>query len=157
MFLLYYFLFLDKTYNQNQFKDLSYVRSSHGSVLKEKVFLKILQILKKNMCWGLFLIKLWAFPLLCKYCCVLAIVEYFYTKKIELCFFFVFTSSIESVKKSLTFFFFFHIFTSCQCILSLKGFAQDNISRCCFEICTIKLFSTEQIQTIILTIGSTNK
>ena len=86
MFLLYYFLFLDKTYNQNQFKDLSYVRSSHGSVLKEKVFLEILQILKKNMCWGLFLIKLWAFPLLCKYCCVLAIGEYFYTKKIELCF-----------------------------------------------------------------------
>ena len=102
---------MDKTYNnQNQFKDLLYVRSSHGSVLKEKVSLKILQISKKNMCWGLFLIKLWAFTLLYKYYCVLAIVEYFYTNKIELCFFFVFTSSIESVKKSLTFFFFFSYF-----------------------------------------------
>ena len=111
MFLLYCFLFLDKTYNnQNQFEDLLYVRSSNRSLLKENVLLKTLQISKKNMCWGLFLTKFWAFTLLCNYCCVQAVVEYFYTRKIELCFFFVFTSSIESVKKSLTFFFFSYFY-----------------------------------------------
>ena len=54
-----------------------------GGVTLEKVFLKISKISLKNTC-------------------VRGIVEHFYTNKTELCFLFVFITSIESVEKSLT-------------------------------------------------------
>ena len=58
-----------------------------------------------------------------KYCCVLAIAEYFYTNKTDLCFFF---ASIESVEKSLKYFFVFSRFFQVVFVFSrslFRGFA----------------------------------
>ena len=71
---------------------------------------------------------------MCKYCCVLAIAEYFYNKRTDLCFFFVSISLIESVEKSLKCFFSFfpYCYKLFTLFLSKRFRIRQIISRRCF-------------------------
>ena len=112
MFLHYYLLLLNKTYN-NQNQEGFIINSLWRCSVKKGVLKNFENFTEKNhLCWFLLLIKLQAFRPLCKYCCALAIVKNVYTNEADLFFCFAFISSIESDENLPTCFFkiFFHIF-----------------------------------------------
>ena len=113
MFLLYYFLFLDKTYNKQNQERFIICQRQPLEVFRRKSVFKNLENFTKitHLCWCLFLLKLHAFrhvvqKMLCfSFCWV-----FLYQQNRFVIFSLISYPSIESVAKSLTCFFFLSYF-----------------------------------------------
>ena len=131
MFLLYYFLFLDKTYhNQNQ--GFINVRSSHWRCsVRKSVLRNFGNFTEKNLCWSLVLVKLQAFRPVCLNSVKLWLFLSIFTWTKQTCFFSLLPYHRLKVLKNCSLFFLFFLYF-------YKLFAHFLVKRLCIRLCCWK-------------------